>query len=204
MKYIIMKRITWIIIMSLLSFVVFSQKTSINHIHNHFSFKSIPIDGDYKLFADKLISQGFIKCNNKEINNQLEKNSIALSGYYTGSKCLVIINGSAKTRITYCVSVIFNNIESFEKLKNNYIFFKEQLEKKYGKVDLELDENGKETEVDIETNFKFLIDLANKFENSWTKVNGMINLEASRGLIIIRYKDLRNCKKAGIEETDDL
>ena len=102
-----------------------------NKTQEHLKFKGIPIDGNYRVFAEKLLHQGF------EIIGEDENNIMSVSGDFAGFKdCLILFSPISKDNNTICsvsVNILPQRYEDWKSVYDTYNFIKTELIKKYGK-----------------------------------------------------------------------
>ena len=95
----------------------------------HLLFKQFPISGDVNSFIQNLMSVGYTL---KEPYN-FTYNAASLNGSFAGNHdCSIIVLGTPKTHITYCVMIFLKEHHIWYSIKSEYMKIKDQLTKKYG------------------------------------------------------------------------
>lgn len=116
-----MRRLSFLIICSLICFSVYSQ-----NISNQVKFKEIPIKGHIDEMIGKIQSLGYL------FEGKSEDGSIAIfSGNFANENCEIVLYASPKTKIMHSVIVNLKKENSWHTLKSNYQRLKNQLTTKY-------------------------------------------------------------------------
>lgn len=91
----------------------------------HLKFKGIPIDGNIYAFSKKLASTGF-----EYVYSDGEM--VLLKGEFLNRECYPIVQGRGESNTTWRVRVMFTQKTDWNSLKEEYFYFKEQFQQKYG------------------------------------------------------------------------
>ncbi len=96
------------------------------HPGEHLLFKNIPIDGNFRSFADKLVKSGFTE------KQQTEDNKIVLNGEFMEKQCEVYVYSTEKSQTTYMVRVNLPD-EVHDSIKYSYDKLQKLYTSQYGK-----------------------------------------------------------------------
>lgn len=156
----------------------------------HLSFKGIPIKGSVTEFCQKLNTIGF-----KTIG---QKNNIRLFlGDFTGQNAIIAVEATVDKKNVYGVSVLFDPSGEWNKLVDNYDYYKKLYSKKYGEPT-----NSKEKNPALSDSNTALMREVHQGTVEWISVwevtGGIIMLSIDKttgiyeGVVVIRYLDSQN------------
>lgn len=116
-----MKKILLVLFAATLSLSVFAQTES-----THLKFKGIPIDGDYKVFAQQLVRKGFQQIDVSQDGIILKGNFMATAGV------LVAVYPNPSTKIVSYVAAMIETGDSWAQVESKYYDVVDTYKEKYG------------------------------------------------------------------------
>jgi len=124
-----MKRLFLTIFVTLFTVALYAQTES-----NHLTFKGIPIDGDYKVFAQKLVQKGFVQTGTSDDGILLKGTFMAHPNVSVG----VYPNPSTKT--VAGVSAIIEVGDNWSTIEDQYYDIVDLYSEKYGNCTSHIEE----------------------------------------------------------------
>lgn len=114
-----MKKILLTIILAFIALSASSQDA-------HLKFKGIPVDGNYKAFAQKLVAKGFRQV-------EISDDGIALVGNFMATPdVMVVVYPDPSTKVVYNVSAMLEAGNSWNLIKNKFDEIVATYKEKYG------------------------------------------------------------------------
>lgn len=189
-----MKRFCIIAILGLISIGLFAQE--------HLAIKGVPIDGKLSDFVSRLEQNGFTFAQN-------DAEGAYMRGVFTGKECTLYIEASPISKTVHTVFVLFNPLEDWATLKNDYATIKKGLILKYGEPKACKEEvRSPYKEGDGHAYMAFKGGYAD-WHSSFSAPQGAIDLyirqqDWNELNVIVKYADKVNTKKSTDELTADL
>lgn len=167
----------------------FSQSQSKQKVQDHMKFMGIPINGDIRIFAQKLVEKGFVVTEKFNRSN----NCITLTGLFTAKQCTIFVYGTQTTQIAWRVKVLYNPT-SFQPQKDHYFELVKDLKKKYGENEKTQEDYESEARYGGEEGiYDILLKFNKKYETFWVFKNGRIFLWAFPDFVnVLTYVDIPN------------
>ena len=194
---IIMKRILFSIMVSLLSLTSFAQTQS-----PHMTFKGVPIDGTYNSFVTKLKQKGF----KQDLSDRR-----VLKGSFAGySDCNIIPQYDTDKDLVYGVGVIFQETNSWQTLYTNYSSLKRMLTIKYGEPLSEIEEFQHPYSADDDNSKIYEVKMGrSNFNTLFANEKGQIHLKICEVehlicYVMLIYVDNQNMEIINGDAMDDL
>ena len=162
-----MKRVLITVLASVIAFIAFAQEA-------HLKFKGIPINGNYKAFAQQLIQKGF---------KQLEasQDAIVLSGnFMTIPDVMVLVYPDPASKVVSSVSAFVEAGNKWATIENKYEDIVDTYKEKYGNPSQHIEEFT--TEVHNDDFFR-----KNALENGQCNYKSIWEIEGGRIVITLVY-----------------
>lgn len=150
----------------------------------HLEFKGIPIDGNFKAFAQKLVGQG---C--RIISNDVD--IIMLEGSFVSKNCTIGVVATPVSKTVWKVATILPEHDSWRTIELEYDNLKAQYTAKYGEP---LNVSEFITESYLEDSKLLALQLGKcTWRSDWYVEAGYISIQMTEDkCIVIHYEDLIN------------
>ena len=169
---------------------------------NHLKFKGIPIEGNYKTFAQQLVQKGF-----KQI--QSSQDGIALTGTFMAiPDVMVIVHPDPSSKVVSTVSAFLEAGDNWSEIEGKYNNVVDTYKEKYGEPTRQVEEFT--TDVRDEDFFKkrALHDGQCDFKSLWEVEGGRIVISLMyfqyKNYVLCLYADEQNVKALHQTIIDDI
>lgn len=175
---------------------------SLNAQDNHLKFKGIPIDGEYKAFAQKLIQKGF-----KQIEST--QDGIVLSGNFMATPgVMVLVYPDPTSKSVSTVSAMIEASDNWPTIEAKYYDVVDTYKMKYGEPSQRIEEFSVDVHNDDFFRKNALHDGQCNYKSLWETEGGRIVLSMAyfqlRYYIICAYVDEQNVKALRQTIIDDI
>ena len=124
-----MKRLITVLLAVVISITSFSQDK-----RQHLVFKGIPIDGDYNVFAQKLVQKGF------KIVESTQDGVVLKGTFMATANVMVSVHPDPKTKKVSSVMAFLEAGDNWPTIENNYETVIEFYKEKYGEPNKHVEE----------------------------------------------------------------
>ena len=157
----------------------------------HLQFKGIPLDGNYKVFAQKLVQKGFRQLDARD-------GIINLSGTFLGQQdVLVSVNASPGTDVVYSVVALLEAEATWAKVESLYRGTVEVYKDKYGEPKSQVEKFSGDPRTDL-AKLTYLKNGQCNFITKWKTAEGEIYVfpvyTGGKYFISCTYMDKQNIK----------
>ena len=192
-----MKQLLIAIIAVAITLPAFSQDKS-----QHLVFKGIPIDGDFNVFAQKLVQKGFKK-------TEVTQDGIVLKGNFMATPdVMVIVYPDPKTKNVSSVIAMVEAGENWPSIENSYNNVVDLYTEKYGEPTEHIEEFSTDVHDDDYFRKQALNDGQCNYKSLWKVEGGNIAISLAyfkyKYYVVCTYIDMQNVKALRQTMIDDI
>jgi hypothetical protein len=191
-----MKRLFLTFFVTLFAVALYGQTES-----PHLTFKGIPIDGNYKVFAQKLVQKGLKQ-------QESSDTYIVLKGYFAGqSDVQIVVYSNPETNIVTSVAALIEVEGKWGQIENKYYNTVDLYKEKYGEPSMHFEEFT--TDVYSDYNKCCALDEGYcNYQSSWEVLGGTISIlpisYQREYYILCVYRDSQNHEAEHQSIIDDI